>query len=193
MATEPVGPDPATPPAATTASGSMFYNLGRGAKLVALLFFFLPWVTVSCAGQELVSMSGYDLAMGSVSVTNPMTGASETPPGAGERDLPVIAAAALILLALGATFVLARGTGTLVGAGGALLAALLISYTVFVRLPGKMREGPAGGAGADASAMGMNEQQLAEMIQVNHATGFWLTLLALAAAIALNLMARRSP
>lgn len=191
MATEPVGPDPAAPPAGNAARGSLFYNLGRGAKLVALLLFFLPWVTVSCAGQELASMSGYDLAMGSVTVTNPMTGASETPPGAGERDVPVIAAAALIVLALGATFVLARGAGALVGAAGALLAALLISYTVFVRIPGKMESGP--GAGADAAAAGMNEQQLAELIQVNHATGFWLTLLALATAIALNLMARRSP
>lgn len=191
MASEPVGPDPATPPAASAARGSMFYNLGRGAKLVALLLFFLPWVTVSCAGQELASMSGYDLAMGSVTVTNPMTGASETPPGAGERDVPVIAAAVLIVLALGATFVLARGTGALVAAGGALIAAVLISYTVFVRIPGKMHEGPSGGA--DAAAAGMNEQQLAELIQVNHATGLWLTLLALAAAIGLNLMARRSP
>lgn len=34
------------------------------AALVILLCFFLPWVTVSCGGQNLVSMSGLDLAGG---------------------------------------------------------------------------------------------------------------------------------
>lgn len=166
--------------------GPFFYNLGRGAKLLALLFFFLPWVTVSCAGQELASMSGYELAAGSVTVTNPMTGARETPPGGGERDLPVIVAACLILIGLGATFVLARGVGALIGAACAAGAVALIGFTVLVRLPGKLREG----AGGDVGGPGLDQQQIAEMIRIENAPGFWLTLLALIAAIVLNLLAR---
>ena len=34
-------------------------NLARIAKVLALLFFLLPWVTISCAEQTLVTMSGY--------------------------------------------------------------------------------------------------------------------------------------
>lgn len=169
-------------------SGSMLFNIGRGAKLLALLFFFLPWVTVSCGGQELASMSGYDMAMGSVTVTNPMTGAKETPPGAGERDMPTIAAAVLIIVALGATFVLSRSLGGLVAAAGSVVAAALVAYTVLVRVPGKMTEGPALGGGAESA--GMNAQQMAEMIKVETATGAWLTLLALIAAAVLNWVSR---
>lgn len=172
---------------ATGDSGGLFFNLARGAKLIALLLFFLPWVTVSCAEQELVSMSGYQMATGSISVTNPMTGASETPPGGGERDIPVIAAALLIVAAIGLTFALKRGQAAVAAIGGAAAAAALISYTVFVRVPSEMREGPAI-KGADGS--GLNAEQLAEMIKVDIANGFWLTLAALGAAIVLNWLAR---
>lgn len=183
----------ASAPAAGPNTGSLFYNLARGAKLIALLLFFLPWVTVSCAGQELASMSGYDLATGHVTVTNPMTGQRETPPGAGEGEAAVIVAAAVILIALAGTFVLARSLGALVGAAGAALSAALICYTVLVRFPGRLHDSPVGaGAGGDAANAGMNAQQMAELIQVNNAPGFWLTVVALIAAIVLNLMARRS-
>lgn len=179
-------PPVAAVPAVSDSSG-LFFNLARGAKLVALLLFFLPWVTVSCAGQELVSMSGYQMATGSISVTNPMTGASETPPDGGESDIPVILAAILIVAAIGLTFALKRGQAALAAIGGSAVAAALISYTVFVRVPSEMREGPAI-KGADGS--GLNTEQLAEMIKIDIATGFWLTLAALGAAIVLNWLAR---
>ena len=35
------------------AGSSLFTNLGRGAKVLALLLFFLPWVTVSCSTEAL--------------------------------------------------------------------------------------------------------------------------------------------
>ena len=48
--------------------------------------------------------------------------------------------------------------------------------------------------GGDPASMGMNQQQIADMIQIDHAPGFWLTLVALIAAVALNLMSRsRAP
>jgi hypothetical protein len=191
MATEPIEPAHGAP-AQPTGNGATLFNLARGAKAVALLLFFLPWVTVSCAGQELASMSGYDLAMGSVTVTNPMTGASETPPGAGERDLPVIVAALLIAGALALTFVLGRSLGGLVAAAASAGAAALIAYTVFMRLPARLHQGSA--PSGDAADAGINQQQIAEMIRIDQAIGFWLVLAALAAAVAFNLMARsRAP
>ncbi|MBX3560871.1 MAG: hypothetical protein KF780_03565 [Sphingomonas sp.] len=186
MASEPDNVPPAgeTPPAAS-GGGLPLFNLARGAKGVALLLFLLPWVTISCQGQDLVSFSGYNLATGSVSVPNPMTGAAETPPGAGERDIAVLAAALLILLSIAATFVLKRGQAALVAAGGAAVAALLISYTVLVKVPAQMRESAAAEGGA-----GMNQQELANMISVDVEIGFWLTLAALVAAVVLNWLSR---
>lgn len=193
-------PTGAAPPSASpaTKAGGLF-NLARGLKGIALLLFLIPWVTVSCGGTELVSMSGYDLATGSISVRNPMTGQVETPPpsanGGGGRgsDVWVIAAAGLIVAALVLTFVLPRALAALLAAFGSIGAAGLIGYTVLARLPAEMREqpmAPPGGGGGGAADMGMNAQQMAAMIKVEPQLGFWLVMAALIAAAALNVMAR---
>lgn len=187
-------PAAASPPAAAGRAG-LFLNLGRGAKGVALLLFLIPWVTVSCGGTELASMSGLDLATGSFDVRNPMTGQVESPPpnpgGAGGgrgSDLWVIAAAGLIVAGLALTFVLPRAVAALLAAAGSAGAAVLIGSTVLIRLPGEMREQPASAPGG--ADMGMNAQQMAEMIKVEPQLGFWLVMAALIAAVALNVMAR---
>lgn len=182
---------PTSPTPATQIGGATMFNLARGAKLVALLLFFLPWVTISCADQTLATMSGYDLATGSVTVHNPMGGGTATPPSSGNEqpDVPVLAAAILIVLALALTFVLKRGQATLAAMASCAAAAALISYTVFVRVPDKARANPSAGGGGDTSGM-FNEQQISEMIRVDYAIGFWLTLGVLGLAILLNWLAR---
>ena len=196
-------PEPAAaspPPAAPTppgGGGGNLFNLARGAKGVALLLFLIPWVTVSCGGQELASMSGLDLATGSVSVANPMGGPAPVPTGSGGRgaDLWVIAAAALIAGGLALTFVLGRVISGLIAAAASAAAAGLIGYTVLARIPAEVREQPmaasaSGGAGGSPTDMGMNAQQMADMIKVEPTTGFWLLMAVLIAAVALNVMAR---
>src|SRR5687767_2913204 len=79
-------------------------TIAHGLKLAALLLFVLPWVTVSCAEHTLVSLSGMDLATGSVTVTNPLTGEQASPAGSGKADVPVLIAALLILATLAAGF-----------------------------------------------------------------------------------------
>lgn len=165
-------------------------NLARAAKVVALLLFFLPWVTVSCAEQTLVTMTGVDLVTGSVTMANPMTGASERPPGGGESDMLVIVGAILILLSLAATFVLGRRTGALAAMAGCAAAAAALAYTVLVRVPDSARTGAT--SGGSGSTQGMSDAQIAEMIRVNIEIGFWLVLAALAAAVVLNLLAMRA-
>lgn len=165
-------------------------NLARIAKIVALLLFVLPWVTVSCADQTLVTMTGIDLATGKVMMTNPMTGVAERPPGGGEPDMLVIVGALLILLALVASFVLKRRTAALAAIGGSALAALALGYTVLVRIPGEARTGALSNGGG--SSQGMSDAQIAEMIRVNVEIGFWLVLAALAAAVVLNFLAMKA-
>jgi hypothetical protein len=46
--------------------------MGKGHRLIgpagaaAFLLFFLPWISVSCQGQQIMSVSGWNLAAGSV-------------------------------------------------------------------------------------------------------------------------------
>jgi hypothetical protein len=189
--TPPEAPEPAPagvsdPNPSAAAKGLTLANLAHGLKLVALLLFLLPWVTVSCAEQTLVSLSGVDLATGSVTVTNPMTGESTNPPGGGDADLPVLIGAILIIVALFVGFVMRRRVGALVSIASLAGAAALISYSVLYRIPAKAREDATA-----ESAQGISSAQLAEMIRVDVATGFWLTLAALIGAIVLTFLAQR--
>jgi hypothetical protein len=165
-------------------------NIGRGLKLVALLLFLLPWVTVSCADQTLISMSGLDLATGSATAHNPMTGEATRPPGSGEMDLPVVIAALLIAAALVMSFVLRRAQAALASIGALAIAAGLLVYSVLVRLPAKAREGVSEQSGQ--GMQGIDQAQIAEMIRIKTEIGFWLTLAAIVAAIVVTWMTRRS-
>lgn len=184
-------PEPSEPTPAATPAKSVFaldlFNFARAAKVVALLLFLLPWVTVSCGEQRMATMTGYDLATGSVTVHNPMTGVAERPPGKEGPDLPVAGAALLIVGALILGFVLSRGLAALIGMAGSAAAAALISYTVWVRIPGESHAPPSGGG--EGSGM-FNEQQIAELIRVDVVNGYWLTMAALIGAILLNWLAR---
>jgi hypothetical protein len=166
-------------------------KLSGAAKLVALLLFLLPWITISCSGQTLVSMTGLNLARGVVSMHNPMTGAMESPPGADGGDIFVMIGAGLILFSLVLGLLIKGRSGALLGMVTAIGAACALAYTVLVRIPGKAHESTMapGGAGAGGAPPGMNPEQMAAMIQVHTEIGFWLVMLALAVAIVLDFMA----
>ena len=93
----------------------------------------------------MASMSGYELATGSVTFHNPMTGAAQQPPGNQGPDMPVLVAFLLIVASLLLGFVLRRGLATLVGMAGSAAAAVLISYTVWVRIPNESHATPPSG------------------------------------------------
>jgi hypothetical protein len=40
------------------------YKVSSSSAALAIVCFFLPWVMVSCSGQPLLSLSGWDLAAG---------------------------------------------------------------------------------------------------------------------------------
>jgi hypothetical protein len=166
-------------------------NLGRIAKVVALLLFVLPWVTVSCADQTLVSMTGVDLATGHITMgANPMGGASTAVPAQHSGDLFVILGAVLILAGLAVTFVLKGSRGTMAAGACAALAAASLAYTVLVKIPGTARADATSGAGG-GGAGGPSPEQIAEMIKVNIQIGFYLCLAALIAAIVFDFLAMK--
>jgi hypothetical protein len=163
-------------------------NVAHALKLVALLLFFLPWVTVSCAEQTLVSVSGMDLATGSVEVTNPLTGENVRPPDGGEAELPVLIALLLVSTTLVVGFVARRPLSATLSIAGLAIAAALIGYSVLLRMPDKAR--------ADATAEsveGISQAQIASLIRVEIEIGYWLTLAALLAAIVATFLSRNRP
>src|SRR3954468_16494194 len=166
-------------------------NLGRIAKVVALLLFVLPWVTVSCADQTLVSMTGVDLATGHVSMAaNPLGGTGAAVPAQHGGDLLVILGAVLILAGLVVTFILKGSKGAMAAAACAALAAGSLAYTVLVKIPGTARTDATtrtGGSGAG----GPTPEQIAEMIKVNIQIGFYLCLAALIAAIVFDFLSMK--
>jgi len=92
---------------------------GSGA-LLAILFFFMPWVMVSCSGQDLGSLSGWDLAAG----TN--IGGSPTEGNPFVFLILILAILALLLVALPHSLAFAAAE-TFFGAAAIIL--LLVIYT----------------------------------------------------------------
>ena len=192
---------PANAPAANPGGATSLATPANGSRalmVLALLFFLLPWVTVSCADQTLVSMSGLDLARGSVTMHNPMTGEKAQPPSGGEADIPVMVGGLLVALALVLSYVMKGRTGTFASMASLAAAAALIIYTVLVRIPDQVREDAARqgapttpGASVTPGSAGLDQAQIAEMIRVQTEIGFWLTLAAIIGAIVLAWMVAR--
>ena len=168
-------------------------NLGRIAKVIALLLFVLPWITVSCAEQTLVSMSGIDLATGHVSMAaNPIMGGASAPvPSQRSGELLVILGALLILAGLALSFVLKGAKGAMAAAACAAAAAAALAYEVLVRVKAQALSDSAASAASGENG-GIDTRQIAELVHVNIQIGFWLCLLALAAAVVFDVMSMRA-
>ena len=171
----------ASPPTASDTIALM--RFGRIARTIALLGFLLPWVTVSCAGQTIASVSGVRLATGVVTIRNPMSGAIET--HAGTANWAVLLTALAIVLALLVSFVPARRTAALLGLALSAAAATLAIYAVMIDVPEQLAAGfrDRGDGGELGTSLA---QSVDHAIRVESGGGFWITLLALAAACMLD-------
>ena len=167
--------------------------IARVLKVVALLAFLLPWVTVSCAEQDLVTMTGLDLATGTGGrPANPVPGQPMPQTGSQEVDVPVLLALLLIVAALVAGFVMDRARGGLAAIGALAAAGLLAAYSVLVRLPGRVTEEAAKDPSTNTQmgeAMSGADQML-QSLRVETEIGFWLTMAAIVGAIVTTWMAR---
>lgn len=96
--------------------------------LLALACFLLPFVTVSCQGQRIAQLNGYQLAFGTaVERTEPFSGRKETKKVDGD---PAAMGMALLTALAGALAALGRGIGgtraTMILGGSALAAAVVL-------------------------------------------------------------------
>ena len=78
-----------------------FNQIARIAKLVALLGFFLPWVTVSCSNTDLLTATGWQLMTGDPQPAGPLVNMdTEHRADDAEPAVIIIAAFAIILAGL---------------------------------------------------------------------------------------------
>jgi len=134
--------------------------------LAAIIFFLLPWATVSCAGTELISASGFDLVRGSYDVPTGTSGVTaENEPIA----IGVLAAAAVglvISIFRGGIWRLLRALAGLAGVG-------LMIWLYF-----KMSD--------EIASQGQG------LLDMNLQIGAWLTIAALALAAIISLAVKDS-
>lgn len=177
-------------------------QIARIAKLVALLGFFLPWVTVSCSGTEMMNATGWQLMIGDPQPAGPFSHVQV------EHDDPepaplVIAAFVVVLVGLAAGLLTRARTAAMSMLVSAALG-LGLAYFSIQNMRSELQREIAqaqgeGGVAANTPFFSAEQQDelsrsVAESIRVEEQEGYWLTLgaLLLAALFALQtLMSRR--
>ena len=82
-----------------------FNQIARIGKIVALLGFFLPWVTVSCSNTEILQATGWQLMTGDPQPAGPLEGMNEQRQQAEDSEPAVIIIAAFAVIRLGTSLV----------------------------------------------------------------------------------------
>ncbi|MCD2323932.1 hypothetical protein LQ953_07890 [Sphingomonas sp. IC-56] len=156
-------------------------------KAVALLAFLLPWMSVSCSNNTLVSATGFGLAAGKF--TSELPGRT---PATGEWNLYLVIAITALVMGLVIAF-LRRGRTTAGLSLTTTAAALLFIWLGTSRYTKAAVLEQA--SKTRATAVSEVEQAAASMINVNWHYGYWLALAALlaAAAIAALVLSGKDP
>ena len=145
--------------------------------LLALLFFFLPWMSVSCFDEELLSASGADI-MGITKVDDIPSEIADDDYGIGDAlgsEAILLYVAALLVIVGGSVFFLPERRGSYIRAGLAGVGLLCLLAFVFLTLS------------SAASDLGVGMGELEEAgLEIGWKAGFWLSLLALVVVIVLQ-------
>jgi len=184
-----------------------FNQLARVGKIVALLGFLLPWVTVSCSGTEILTATGVQLMTGDPQLAGPLAGMAESQQAQQQDDaepsIVTIAAFAAIALGLLLGLVTRSRTAAAIMLAGAVAGAGL-SYFSIENMRQEMRRELSGQQSGEPAAeenpffsaedQRQMSQAMASSVRVVEEEGYYLTLgaLALSAVFALlTLFARR--
>jgi len=147
-------------------------------KALAMVFFMLPWMTVSCSNQKVMTATGWSFVSGSYHL-NPFLAHSMRVQSEVNHPNPVmIVAFGLTLLGLILSFQpMRRGApGVIAASTGALIAILYFTHQIATKMYDDMGSGGTAG-------------WIAATVQVTWEMGYWLTLGALASAIVMAGMA----
>lgn len=157
-------------------------------KIIALLAFLLPWMTVSCSGQKIAEATGAELVVGKIRPL--MAEANQTlAQQPTQVNWYLVAAVALIVAGLALSFLARRNASAVVGTSIAALIAVWAgtnSYTSKIAAAGAKASPGAGTSGNHD--MDQMSQMAASMIHVDWQIGYWITMLCLVAAAVLSFM-----
>lgn len=167
-----------------------FNLVARIGKLVALFAFFLPWILVSCSGNEIAHGSGWDMMVGHLHPSEQINGlqaqfGNERSQQQLDRPAPeifAIAAFAIIALGLLVSFGLKRRA-----AAGVMLATSLLgiglSFGAFEHIRAEMNNQVEHAARKQHTSLGIDLGGTFESaVRFEKQEGFWLTIIALVAA-----------
>jgi predicted MFS family arabinose efflux permease len=168
--------------------------IARVAKLVALLAFFLPWILVSCSGNEIAHGSGWDMMVGHLQPSDQINGlqaqfGNEHSQQQMDRPAPeifAIAAFAVIALGLLVSFALKRRA-----AAGVMLATSLIGiglcFGAFEHIKSAMHEQVEHAARKQHNQLGIDLGGSVEgAVRFEKQEGFWVTIIALVVAATMS-------
>lgn len=171
-----------------------FNLIARIAKLVALLAFFLPWILVSCSGNEIAHGSGWDMMVGHLQPSDQIDGlqaqfGNEHSQQQMDRPAPeifAIAAFAVIVLGLLVSFAIKRRA-----AAGVMLATSLfgigLSFGAFEHIKSVMHEQVEHAERKQHNSLGIDLGGSVESaVRFEKQEGFWVTIIALAIAATMS-------
>lgn len=184
-----------------------FNVLARIAKFVALFAFFLPWVAVSCAGQEIATGTGWEWMTGHLQPSGALAGMAQSGHGdatqgdMGHQDPAYILIAAFAAIAIG----LIAGSLTRQRVAAAImlvssLSAIGLSFYTYEYIHSKMMDEANRSRHAEQVQTGDNSitidpgtqrevaQAAANAIKIEKKEGFWVTIVSLAIAALLSLL-----
>ncbi|MGQ0533071.1 MAG: hypothetical protein ACT4OF_10340 [Caulobacteraceae bacterium] len=162
-----------------------FNQIARLGKLVALLGFFLPWVTVSCSGTEILTATGWQLMTGDPQPAGPLEGMSgQRQTEDAEPSVIIIAAFSVILIGLVCSLL----TRTQAAAITMLVTCVLgigVSYYGLENMRSELRreiseqQGEQSGDVADTPFFSAEQQrelsQVASSVTVKEEEGYFVT------------------
>lgn len=162
----------------------------KACKGVALVAFFLPWMTVSCSGTELIRASGWDLAIGHPRLSPALADLAKRTAAASQQagDHPsVLLILALVSVLIGLAFAFrpaASGAKAVIAtAAAAIVLTAVATHNISNAAMAKaMAQTKHAGSGTDLGAMA------AAAIRIDWQFAYWLFLGALVAAAVLSWM-----
>ena len=150
---------------------------GSAAFLLVLIFFFLPWMTISCFDEEVLTASGADI-MGITQVDDIPSDVGDDDYGIGDAlgsEAALLYLAALAAIAGAALFFLPEGRGRYIRAGLAGTGIVCVLLFIFLTLS------------SVASELGVGIGELEEAgLSISWKYGLWLSLLGFVAAAVLQ-------
>jgi hypothetical protein len=174
-----------------------FNTLARFAKLAALLCFFLPWILVSCSGNEIAHGSGWDMMVGHLHPSDQINGlqsqfGNEHSQREMNRPAPeifAIAAFAVIILGLALSFALKKRSAAMTMLASSVLA-IALCFGAFAHISAEMNNQferqEKKGHGDENELRRQIGEQVQSALRIEKLEGFWATIIALVAAAVLS-------